>query len=123
MNNATQLYRQVNPVFIQEGRVTSQVFSPTPKDEKRLSVYDGDQITPEAAWKHFTETLNFNSVGVLAVTVQDCKQQNLSVAADSEPFPEHVLIDFRAVPSGGEMRKKAKILTKTAVDRGWLFQP
>jgi hypothetical protein len=54
MTGATFLLRQVHPSFVQAGRVTSQAFRPTPKDRSLLSVYDGDQITPEAAWIHFT---------------------------------------------------------------------
>lgn len=64
MNPTTLLYRQVNPSWIQSGRVTSQAFKPTPKDERRLSVYDGDLITPADAWRHYTESLGFSSVGV-----------------------------------------------------------
>ena len=43
MTPDTLLFRQVNPGWIREGRVTSQAFKPTAKDEKKLSVYDGDQ--------------------------------------------------------------------------------
>lgn len=49
MTPQTQLLRQIHPNFVQAGRVTSQAFRPTPKDENHLSVYDGDQIQPEAA--------------------------------------------------------------------------
>ena len=35
------LHRQVHPSWIQEGRITSQAFSPTPKDLGLLSVYLG----------------------------------------------------------------------------------
>jgi hypothetical protein len=44
MTEATLLLRQVHPSFIQHGRVTSQVFRPTLKDKRLLSVYDGDLI-------------------------------------------------------------------------------
>lgn len=44
MTPESLLLRQVNPRWIREGRVTSQVFRPTPKDEKKLSVYDGAKI-------------------------------------------------------------------------------
>ena len=47
MTGTTLLLRQIHPSFVQDGRVTSQAFRPTPKDESLLSVYDGDQITPE----------------------------------------------------------------------------
>ena len=44
-------FRQVNPRFVREGRITSQVFRPTPKDKKLLSVYDGDLITARDAYR------------------------------------------------------------------------
>ena len=42
-------------VWIQENLVASQSFRPRRIDDKLLSVYDGDQITPEAAWFHYTK--------------------------------------------------------------------
>jgi hypothetical protein len=57
MQSDTLLLRQIHPGFIQNGRVTSQAFRPTPKDKKKLSVYDGDKIDPEAAYRHYTEEL------------------------------------------------------------------
>ncbi len=52
MNDATLLYRQVNPNFIRidpptrQERCTAQAFYPSAQDQK-LSVYDGDRITAE----------------------------------------------------------------------------
>jgi len=36
----------------QESRPTSQTFKPTPKDEGKLSLYDGDNISAENAFHH-----------------------------------------------------------------------
>lgn len=121
MTGATLLHRQVHPSWVQQGRVTSQVFRPTPKDEKRLSVYDGDLITAEAAWNHFTNSLGYASIGVLAVTVAECAAHDLHVAPDPAHFPEHVLIDFAGL-SEGSTKKKAKYLTAAADSRGWQYQ-
>lgn len=115
------LIRQIHPSFIQEGRVTSQAFRPTPKDENKLSTYDGDQIDAESAWKHYTETLKFQSDGALGVTVQECNDQDLSVVADPAPFREHVLIDFSA-HERKRIEKLAKKLRTCAVERDWLYQ-
>lgn len=49
VNEATHLHRQVHPSWVQDGRATSQAFKPTPKDNGRLSVYDGDQMVAEKA--------------------------------------------------------------------------
>ena len=63
MNNDTLLLRQVHPSWIQNGRVTSQAFTPTPKDNGHLSSYDGDMISAEAAWRHYTNKLGYESSG------------------------------------------------------------
>jgi hypothetical protein len=121
MTGATLLLRQINPSWVQAGRVTSQAFKPTPKDKKRLSVYDGDQVTAEDSWRHYTEQLKYSSVGVMAVTVGDCRSLNLPVEPDPEPFPEHVVIRFDDC-SNSQIETKAKHLKKSAEERGWLYQ-
>jgi hypothetical protein len=121
MNNETLLLRQVHPSFIQAGRITSQVFRPTPKDDNLLSVYDGDQIGAESAWKHFTSEPACSSVGIMAVTQGQCLNLELVVVADGDPFPEHVSIDYSAFAKS-EIEKKAKVLKGHAQSRGWLYQ-
>ena len=63
MNSETILIRQIHPSFIQDGRVGSNAFCPTSKDEGKLSTYDGDTIDAEAAWQHYTSDLGHESVG------------------------------------------------------------
>ena len=94
MRPSTLLFRHVHPSWIQDGEVSSQAFRPTPKDNHRLSVYDGDQIDAESSWVHFTQSLGLESAGALAVTVLECTDEALSVEADPEPFPEHVVVNF-----------------------------
>ncbi len=121
MNPDTPLYRQIHPSWVKEGRTTSQAFRPTPKDHNRLSVYDGDQITAEAAWNHYT--LKLPSDGVMAVTLAECQQQQLTAIPDPLPdFSEHVLIDFAGL-SGNQARHVARQLTRAANTRGWQFRP
>lgn len=121
MNSKTILLRHIHPNFVQEGRVTSQAFRPTPKDEEKLSVYDGDQIEAEPAWHHYTESLDCQSVGVLGITVAECTELELKAEADPRPFPEHVLIDYSAFGKK-EIEKKAKLLKAKAVQRDWLYR-
>ena len=121
MTADTLLLRQVNPHWIRNGRITSQVFKPTPKDEKRLSVYDGDKVSPEESFRHFTEKLSLSSAGVMAVTMAECRQEELPVIPDPARFPEHVVIDFSSC-SNSEIKTKAKLLTKAAENRGWQYQ-
>ncbi len=117
----TLLLRQVNPGWIREGRVTSQAFKPTAKDQGKLSVYDGDQMTAQQAYCHYTHKLGLTSVGVMALTVAECGKQELPVTPDPEPFPEHVVIDFRDC-SNADIKTKAKYLTRAAVLRGWQYR-
>lgn len=120
MTEATPLLRQINPAFIQQGRVTSQAFRPTPKDRQELSVYDGDLITPEGAWRHFTDG-GFRSVGVLAVTVGECRTEGLAARPSPEQFPEHAVIDFGDF-TGSQAEKRGKRLKDLAWSRGWLHR-
>ena len=121
MNDATLLLRQIHPGFLQNDRVTSQAFRPTPKDEKKLSVYDGDLTTPGQSYRHYTEELRLSSTGVMAVTASECRAIDLSPASDPEPFPEHAVIDFSGL-SEKAIKTKAKILKSRAMARGWLYR-
>lgn len=121
MNDNTLLLRQIHPTFAQHDRVTSQAFRPMPKDEMRLSVYDGDRIKPQEAWKHYTGTLGYASTGVMGVTMAECLGVELPVKSEPKPFPEHAVIDF----AGFEKRQietKAKQLKARAEARGWLYR-
>jgi len=120
MTGSTLLLRQIHPAFIKLGRPTSAAFRPTPKDEHKLSVYDGDMITAAASFMHYRER-KLASVGVLAVTVGECAAQNLPSQSSPDVFPEHAEIDFTGL-SGGQCEKKGKKLRDVAEGRGWLHQ-
>jgi hypothetical protein len=121
MAGTTLLLRQIHPSFVQAGRVTSQAFRPTPKDESLLSVYDGDQITAENSWSHFTSQKDCKSAGVMAVTVDECAAEALIARPDPVPFPEHIVIDFTGL-ANNQCEKKSKKLKAKAEARGWLYQ-
>jgi len=121
MNDDTLLLRQIHPGFVQDGRPSSQAFRPTPKDNQKLSVYDGDQVSPPDAWDHYTDELKLKSGGVMGVTVNECSSLNLPAMPDPVEFPEHVLIDFTAYGKS-ETEKKAKQLKNRAEKRGWLYR-
>lgn len=120
MTPDTLLLRQIHPSFVQDGRVTSQAFRPTPKDELHLSVDNGDRLTAEAAWCRFTADPACTSAGVQAVSQSDCAAQALPVIEDGRPHPEHCSIDFSAFEKKA-IEKKAKLLRAAAATRGWLF--
>jgi hypothetical protein len=121
MTEATLLLHQIHPSLIKLGRFTSQAFRPTPKDEHRLSVYDGDLIEPSASWEHDRKR-DLESVGVIAVTVEDCKYEHMGVRSSPEHFREHAEIDFQGL-SANQSEKKGKRLKSVAKARGWLHEP
>ena len=121
MTPETLLLRQIHPSFVQDGRPTSQAFHPTPKDEGNLSVYDGDMIGAQDSWKHYTQILELQSVGAMAVSVLECEEQELEVTPDRKPFDEHVLIDYTQHETK-TWKKKAKKLKALAITRGWQFE-
>ena len=121
MTSKTNLLRQVHPSFIQAGKITSQVFKPTTKDENKLSVYNGDRIKPEDAFEHYCALPRCRSVGILAVTKGECDIQKVPVHEDGIPFPEHCFMNFEKF-SKKEIDKIAKFLKIFAEKRGWLYQ-
>jgi len=124
MNDSPLLLRQIHPSFIQNGHAHYTAFRPTKKDHKRLSVSDGNKISAEEAWKRYTETLGYNSCGVLGVTISECESKSLSVQEDPrDDQPDHMVIDFSHFDSHGKIDKAAKALCQFASNRGWLYFP
>lgn len=121
MKSDDLVLRQINSSFVQNGKVTSQAFRPTPKDEKKLSAYDGSMMSAEKSFEHFTKQLGHNSVGVMGLTEEECISHDLPVQPEPTPFPEHILIDFSA-HENGPISKKSKILRGLAESRGWQHQ-
>ncbi len=121
MTPTTSMLRQIHPSFIQDGRVTSQAFRPTPKDEWLLSVDNGDRVSAEASWQRFTANPDCKSIGVQAVSLAECDAQELCVIEDGVPHPEHCSIDFTAFDKK-TIEKKAKLLRAQAEKRSWLFR-
>jgi len=121
MTPDTLLLRQIHPSFIQDGRVTSQAFRPTPKDEFLLSVDDGDRVSAELSWQRFITNPACKSVGVQAVSHVECTAQELKVIEDGQPHPEHCSVDFTAFDNKA-IERKSKLLRAQAETRGWLFR-
>jgi hypothetical protein len=120
MTGTTLLLRQIHPSFVKLGRVTSQAFRPTPKDEQKLSVYDGDLITPDVSWAHYRGR-KLESVGVMAVTVEECTREDLVARSSPEHFPEHAEIGFDGF-NANECEEKGKKLKTAAEARAWLYR-
>jgi hypothetical protein len=122
MNNQTLLLRQIHPNFFQKNNISSQAFFPFPKDDGKLSVYDGDQISAEASFRHYTVNQGLASIGVWAVNGKEV--DSLGLAYRSDPVdgnPSHAVVIF-GVLNEKECRKLAKRLKKFAVGRGDLYR-
>lgn len=121
MTPETILLRQAHPKFMDGELPTSQVFYPFPKDEGKLSVYDGDQISPEDSYHHYTAILANESHSVWGVSGAETQSEGVVPVADPlENFPSHTLIDFQDM-SDKQCRKVAKKLKAHAMARGCLF--
>ena len=121
MKADTLLLRQVHPNWIKGDKLLSVAFRPFPKDENQLSVYDGDQITPEASWDHFTQ--NFKADGTWAVTPTETANLSLPASPLVEGyFPEHCIIDFTGHDLKAQ-KAKSTLLAIQAEKRGCLFKP
>lgn len=84
-------------------------------------MYDGDQIDPETAWRHYTTHQSLESAGVLAVALGECTALDLTARSDPEPFPEHAVIDF-GILGRNAINRAAKRLREAASRRGWRFR-
>lgn len=121
MTPDTLLLRQIHLSFVQDGRVTSQAFRPTPKDKFLLSVDDGDRVSAEASWQRFITNPACQSIGVQAISQAECTAQGLPVVEDGKPHPEHCSVDFTTFDKKA-IEKKSKLLRAKAQTRGWLFR-
>lgn len=121
MKNDALLLRQVHPSFVHGGEISSQVFKPS-KEKLSISTYDGEIITAEDAFDHYTEILHNRSCGVVAVSKEECTSCGLSVLEDRIPYREHICISYGG-KSGKEVDRTAVKLKRMAMDRGWLFGP
>lgn len=121
MTPDTVLLRQAHPNFMEGDLPTSQVFYPFPKDENKLSVYDGDQTSAEESHHHYTTVLGNSSHSVWGIAHGEAESADTTPRPDPlENFPEHALIDFGEM-NEKQCRKVAKKLKTLAMTRGCLF--
>src|SRR6478672_4173991 len=81
-NQEEKLWRQVNPGWIHDGRVSSQLFRPTPKDTGEVSVTRSSLVTE--SHRHHTEVMGYASAGVYYVDVAEVQEVGLRVVDDSQ---------------------------------------
>ena len=134
MEDKSLLHRQIHPsfvvndivstqAFIEDSLVVSSVaFTPTEKDEHKLSVYNGEKFSAKDSYEHYIIT--YKSYGVLSVTVDEVKSISpLSSTEDNIPFDGHCYADFTSDISKNQKTKKAGKLRDIAVKRNWTYKP
>lgn len=134
MENKSLLHRQIHPTFVINDIVSNQaflenkliissgVFTPTEKDEDKLSVYDGEVFSAQDSYDHFTS--KYSSYGVLSVSIEEVNSENpLFIEKDNDPFDGHCSINFSSVSSKNGKTKKAGKLRNFAVNRNWTYKP
>ncbi|WP_159039110.1 hypothetical protein [Streptomyces sp. JHA19] len=124
-----EIWRQVNPAFVHDGRVSSQAFTPTTKDAGELSTNRATKVTPQAAFEYHIQQLELPSAGVYSLTVGEVAEVSLRVVDDSavqddEPRPPgHAYVDFKGVSAGKRAKKIGANLREKAEGRGWRYRP
>ncbi len=121
------LFRQVHPSFVRDGRVGSQAFRPTAKDEKKLSVARSSKTSAVAAFELHTQCNKLASSGTWAVTFGECQAFGLPVSEDAVtegpcPDPAHAIIDFAGL-SNSKAEAQGARLARHANDRRRLHPP
>lgn len=125
------LHRQAHPSWVNSGRLSSQAFQPTKKDEGRLSVSRGGLVTAREAYlRHVAK--GHASLGTWSVSVHECAAAGVLAypdpipAGDPRGLPEddaHAVIDFRQVGGTSAVKKAADKLAVRARERGCTFVP
>lgn len=120
------LHRQVHRTWHQDGKLSSLTFQPSRGENKdhQVSVDDGDQISAEDSYRHHRYKKNYDTVGVVAVTPQECGLHGVTVTPDPEPDHDpHTLLKLDPALGKRKIRRIAQFLTGYASRRGWQHGP
>jgi hypothetical protein len=124
MKSITLLLRQIHPNFFQKGKLTSQSFIPFPKDNLKISVYDGEFIKPEDSYNHYTQDCHLQSIGVWGISNSEVSAIGLTSERDPLPdSPYHALVNFSTISAKSVRRILALKLMALAEARGCLYKP
>lgn len=117
------LFRQVHPNFVHEGRVGSEAFRPSRKDEGKLSVALSSRTSAADAFMLHTEKLGFQSAGTWGLAVAEVERVGLEAFADPQDGDQaHGIINFVGI-GRGRCEALSKLLVQHATKRGRLHPP
>ncbi|WP_369024082.1 hypothetical protein [Nocardia cyriacigeorgica] len=118
------IWRNVNPNWVDGGKLSSQAFRPTPKDVGKLSGAREGKVTADKHFHEFTNEFALASSGVWAVTVDEARRVEVRCVydAESESKPEpcptgHTYLDYR-VHGNSKIRRIGSALRDFAEERG-----
>ena len=115
-----ECYRNVHPVLISDGVVSSSAFMPTARDEGQLSTARSTKVSAEQHYKEFSQS-GHESAGVYAIKTEDIRDEGLrwidneSVQPESVYMTGHAYIDYRLYPKDKVRKRKARSLARRAV--------
>jgi hypothetical protein len=116
------LHRNAHPDFIQDGRISTQVFNLKTDDEGLLSLQQNAKAAPEIAYQRYT-TRGFQSGGIWSITIAECELLTLQTYDDPiDGDDSHALTDLTAY-SRSQARKLTDKLTVKARERGCQYVP
>lgn len=122
MSEGARFLRQIHPNWMHDEKPASNAFLPSPKDQDKLSGYDGEKVTPEASHYHYTHTIGLKSSAVFGLAPRECSHTGRSIVPSPQPEnPHHVHLDFAELHSKGAKKRVATQLRDFAVQRGVLF--
>lgn len=110
----TPLHRQLVSGWVINGRITSQGFRPTKKDNDILSLAHGDLVTPSEAQRLHRQR-GHQSDAVATVNGSDCWDVDLIPVHDAEPAEEHVSLQFPVDASNSQKSNIARRLAAKAI--------
>lgn len=115
------LLRQIHPSFLQDGVPSSQPFSPTPKDDNKLSLDRSSQVEPVASFNNFIAS-GQSSVAVFGISVSEFNDETITCRADpiAGQNPAHAVADYSAHGTN-QQKIKGKRLKIKALERGRLY--
>lgn len=106
------LHRNAHPMFVHEGRPSSQVFSLKTADRGALSTQRNSKASPQVAYERYTAR-GLASAGIWSITVLECDELNLSAYDDPVADDDsHAIIDLTACPASQARRLTDKLAAK-----------
>ncbi len=119
------LLRQVHPTLRPAGKVSKEAFIPNENDRGRVSTLRG-AVGAAEAYRRWIEEEKRESVGTYGVSIAEVDGLGDVVAIDDAAAmgkPDHASIDMTAVPTAGQLKKKARLLRDHAESLGCLHAP